>query len=212
LLTGARQQHKYTQKQLMEHYWFTHYVDIAVPARCRPGVRKGDKGGEGASAPPLVAGDERVRDNRFDEYTVDMRRELVRLAIATPGHCAFVGALLEYCVLLRLKYAASKYWELAGLKDVVELVSEDVVVVHRAIKTFGAARQLLRDGRTREWEQSKEKMRRDGIAALSRSLQEPPLVSDDDDDRLNFIVRHLLWLSETDQIEDYRVFHPVWEP
>lgn len=197
----------------MEHYWFTHCVDIAVPARYRPGVRKGNRGSAGADAPPLTAGDERLRDKRFEEYTADMRRELVRLAIATPGHCAFVGALLNHCVFLRLKHAGSKYWELAGLGAVVELVSADVVVVHRAIKVFGAARKLLRDRSSmREWEECKEDIRRRGVATLRRSLQEPPLVSDDDNDRLNFMLTHLLCMSETGQIEDYRVFHPVWEP
>jgi hypothetical protein len=207
-------QHTYTEIQLMEHYWFTHCADIALPSEVRPGVRFLQNGlEEGArliGTLPLHKGERRACDKRFVEYSADLRQQLVRLARFTPGCRDFAIRVLVCCVAMRQRFECS-YWEELGLHEVPEVVSEDVDVTLRALRAYGVARKAFLLGRMDEWRESRDKFEHDARVVFFKERIGDPKISDELDDRLKALLGWIKWQDDHNLVKDYRVFNPKFE-
>jgi hypothetical protein len=212
--TDPWRQHMYSETQLIEHYWFTHCADIAVPSRIRPGVRLLESGlaaDAGLSdAPPLHKDEKRARDKKFLEYAPDLRRELVRLARFTPGCHEFATRALVTSVAMRERYECT-YWEELGLHEVPEVVSDDVDVTLRAIRAYGDARKAFLWGRKEEWRESQAKFEHEARIVYFKERIGDPTLSDELDDRLKALLGWIKCQDDHDQVKDYRVFNPKYE-
>lgn len=203
----------YTDTQLVEHYWFTTCADIAIPRQMRPGIRFIAQDAEepiSAAALPLKRGEARARDRTFNEYAPDLRRAVVRLAMATAGHRDFVVAALSHCLSLRLHYPQSQEWTDTGFTDVVELLPEDVNTVRRAIELYGGARTDLLRGRMEEWQQAKLNFEHGARLVYFKERMAAPSLSDDSDDRIRALLGWITWQDDVGFIRDHSVFHPKY--
>jgi hypothetical protein len=93
---------------------------------------------------------------------------------------------------------------------VVDLVSEDVEVVLRAIRKHGEKRMALLLGRKAEWEASLKEIEEDGIKVLDKAHRTPDRIGDEASDRLTLILGLFRFCELEGLVSDPRVFHPKY--